>query len=157
MTPFEGTVPRAENARILLEKEGYETAVVERHAKMNPAVAGNLVSWFIPGVIVDISTGAFYKFRNPVVNEALRKKQSPQPVSNTGTALPPAQPQPEKIEEKPQPPAPTPPPQSQPQPWPSPVQEDEEEGPEMWKRLRARGLIDDREVRQMESAREPGQ
>ena len=76
-TPFEGPVLRAEKAKIVISKDGYETAEVEKSAKMNPWVAGNLVSFFIPGAIFDIMTGAFYKFKDPVVNVTLREKHLP--------------------------------------------------------------------------------
>ena len=76
-TPFEGPVPRTENAEIVISLDDYETKTVNRHANMNPMVAGNLVSFFVPGVIVDISTGAFYKFKNPTVEVTLKKTHVP--------------------------------------------------------------------------------
>ena len=46
---------------------------------MNPAVIGNLVSFFIVGVIYDYSTGAFYRFKDPDVHVMLVPGPVPDP------------------------------------------------------------------------------
>jgi hypothetical protein len=69
-TPLTNAVPRTETAKIVISKDGCTKTVIKR-ANMNPAVIGNLVSFFIIGVIYDYATGAFYKFKDPVVHVEL--------------------------------------------------------------------------------------
>ena len=76
-TPFPASVPRVDtdDARCVIEvsKPGYATTAVALKSKMNPMTAGNLVSFFIPGVIVDIGSGAFYEYTTPQVTVALEQ------------------------------------------------------------------------------------
>ena len=110
-TPFAGKVPRKEISTISVELDGYKTAVFRKKAKMSAWVAGNLVSWFIPGVLVDIADGAFYEYENPSVTAILEPLQDRSGAfaapTSLGLALPSQEPQP----------------QPQPQPLPQPLPE----------------------------------
>ncbi|MDR0981919.1 MAG: PEGA domain-containing protein [Culturomica sp.] len=67
ITPAEVKVPRKKVATITLQKQGYEDGEVKVNGSFNPVVIGNILLGGIPGGLIDLGTGAFWKYANPDV------------------------------------------------------------------------------------------
>jgi hypothetical protein len=62
-TPTELRLKREDDHRLVFRLEGYDdvTVELEREFDFGPTVVGNLFSWGLLGVVVDISSGAAYQ------------------------------------------------------------------------------------------------
>ncbi len=70
-TPATLELRRSSNYRVTFEKEGYESTHREIARKVNPQVWWNLLTGGLPGMLVDLSSGAFYELVPPVVQASL--------------------------------------------------------------------------------------
>jgi hypothetical protein len=77
-TPYNGTFRRRSPAKqIEVDLEGYKAFNTEIKRKWNPVTLVNLLTFFFApmGIIMDIVTGAYYKFDPDKVNVDLKPKQ----------------------------------------------------------------------------------
>lgn len=74
-TPQSLSLQRSENHVLTFKKEGYKDVKVEIKKKFDGAttILGNLVSWFLVGIVVDVATGAAYSL-NPADVQANMNK-----------------------------------------------------------------------------------
>ena len=64
VTPATIKVPRKKAVTYSFEKQGYENGTVTEHGSFNPVVIGNILLGGIVGGLVDLGTGAWYKYNN---------------------------------------------------------------------------------------------
>lgn len=74
-TPQSLSLQRSENHVLTFKKEGYKDVKVEVQKKFDGAttILGNIVSWFLVGIVVDVATGAAYSL-NPADVQANMNK-----------------------------------------------------------------------------------
>ncbi len=63
VTPVTLTLKKKNKYRIVLSKEGYEDVVVnlDKNFKFAPTIIGNIFSWGLIGIIVDLANGSAYQ------------------------------------------------------------------------------------------------
>ncbi len=64
ITPATIKVPRKKEVTYSFQKQGYEDGKVTEHGSFNPVVIGNIIFGGIPGALIDLGTGAWYKYSN---------------------------------------------------------------------------------------------
>ena len=64
VTPATINVPRKKAITYSFQKQGYESGTVTEYGSFNPVVVGNIILGGIPGFLVDLGTGAWYKYDN---------------------------------------------------------------------------------------------
>jgi len=79
ITPVTIKVPRKKSVEYTFQKQGYEDGNVTEKGSVNPAVIGNLLLGGIPGILVDLGTGAWYKYNDSYVSCVLK----PEGVAST--------------------------------------------------------------------------
>ncbi len=88
ITPAKVKVRRkSKGVTLTLQKQGYEDNSTKLNSKFNPTVIANIVLGGIPGALIDLGTGAFYKYGekniffelNPTTNTESAPAQSIQP------------------------------------------------------------------------------
>ncbi|NDW10095.1 PEGA domain-containing protein [Dysgonomonas sp. 520] len=62
ITPAEVKIPRKKSVTVSLQKNGYEDGQVKKEGSFNPTVIANIAFGAIPGALVDLGTGAWYKY-----------------------------------------------------------------------------------------------
>lgn len=74
-TPQSLSLQRSENHILTFKKDGYEDVKVEIKKKFDGAttILGNLVSWFLVGIVVDVATGAAYSLSPADVQANMNK------------------------------------------------------------------------------------
>jgi hypothetical protein len=63
MTPVTLTLKKKNRYQIVLTKEGYQDVVVnlDKNFKFAPTIIGNIFSWGLIGIIVDLTNGSAYQ------------------------------------------------------------------------------------------------
>jgi hypothetical protein len=64
ITPAKVKIPRKKSVTVTLQKTGYEDGQVEKQGDFNPVVIGNIALGGIPGALVDLGTGAWWKYKD---------------------------------------------------------------------------------------------
>jgi len=64
VTPTIINVPRKKAVTYSFQKQGYENGTVTEYGSFNPVAIGNIILGGIPGALVDLGTGAWYKYDN---------------------------------------------------------------------------------------------
>ena len=64
ITPATIKVPRKKQVTYTFQKQGFEDGKVSEQGSFNPTVLGNIILGGIPGGLIDLGTGAWYKYKN---------------------------------------------------------------------------------------------
>ena len=81
ITPATMEMERNKNHTVIFTKDGYESQQVRIKKSMNPWILGNILIGGIPGIVVDLITGAAADLKPAEVNAVLAKSpEAPVPV-----------------------------------------------------------------------------
>jgi len=77
-TPQTMSLARGENHILTFKKDGYKDVKVEVNKKFDGAttILGNIVSWALVGIVVDVATGAAYSLKPADVQANLNKMKN---------------------------------------------------------------------------------
>ena len=80
ITPCSFSLSRSRKRHVVkIEKPGFETAETAVRSRLNGWVFGNLVVGGLVGVVVDLSTGGFYRYSPTKISVKLAPEAKPEP------------------------------------------------------------------------------
>lgn len=75
-TPTTLTLKRNRAHQVIFRHEGYEDVTInlDRQFKVGAAIAGNIFSWGLIGIVVDVANGSAYQLTPEQLNATLKQK-----------------------------------------------------------------------------------